>query len=465
MLNYARTQAVPTCGRRQSAFALATLIAAITIALLAFVGSGTPAYAQTMVPTTTVELTTSTVLASTSALTTTGELTTSNALTTTIAPLPTVALDANGFPADAAKVTPTQLYRTPSRYLNREVTFSCVVSTFAKDSAGDVTAVNCNGADDTSAVLQVDISSFDVTKINPNDTVWFYGVCVGAFAGTNAFGGQVTETGVRATYVNDVTSGYQVSAGNPAGSVAQSSSVAPGTPAATASSTINVRAGPGVDFPVVGQVQAGQQVTITAKNGDATWWQVNLGTQAGWVAASVVSTSGPVDQVPLASNIPTPPPAPPTQLPAPAAPALSKEKPTQELMVGIWGIKLYDVKRAKAVYFFDQATLAQGTYLIPLVSIRSTGSGTAEPADNLDFYLQDDAGNTYAFDDTNNAVLGAAWQFNAGHLYDDINPGLSLGIALPFDVPPSMGDVWLRVNEDPSFAMYLGNVSQMKESK
>jgi hypothetical protein len=418
-----------------------------------------------VVPTTTVELTTSTVLTSTSALTTTGELTTSNALTTTIAPLPTVALDANGFPADAAKVTPTQLYRTPSRYLNKEVTFSCVVSTFAKDSAGDVTAVNCNGADDTSAVLQVDISSFDVTRINLNDTVWFYGVCVGAFSGTNAFGGQVMETGVRATYVNDVTSGYQVSAGNPAGSVAQSSSVAPGTPAVTAGSTINVRAGPGVGYPVVGQMQAGQQVTITAKNSDATWWQVNLGTLAGWVAASVVSTSGPVDQVPLASNLPTPPPAAPTLPPAPSPAPLSKVRPTQEFMVGSWGIKLYDVKRAKAVYFFDQPRYAQGTYLIPLVSLRNTSSGTAKPSDSLDFYLQDTAGNTYQFDDTDDSVLGAASEFNAGHLYDDINPGLSLGIALPVDVPPDLGDVWLCVSQDPTVAMYLGNVSQMKESK
>jgi len=117
------------------------------------------------------------------------------------------------------------------------------------------------------------------------------------------------------------------------------------------------------------------------------------------------------------------------------------------------------------VYYFGSAEIAKGVWLIPLVEFRNLGTGTAEPHRNLYFYLQDDRGRTYKFDPFNDAVLGAAWQFQAGHLYDDINPGLKLGIALPFDVPPDIGDVWLRVEQDPNVVIYLGNVSQMPESK
>ncbi len=134
-------------------------------------------------------------------------------------------------------------------------------------------------------------------------------------------------------------------------------------------------------------------------------------------------------------------------------------------MVKNWGLRLYDVKRAKSVYHYGNARFAQGTYLIPLVEFRNTGAGTATPVRSLNFYLQDARGRTYKFDPFDDAVLGAAWQFQAGHLYDDINPGLKLGIALPFDVSPDLTDVWLRVREDSRIVMYLGNVSQLPESK
>ena len=59
--------------------------------------------------------------------------------------------------------------------------------------------------------------------------------------------------------------------------------------------------------------------------------------------------------------------------------------------------------------------------------------------------------------------LAASWQFQAGHLYDNINPGSVLGIAIPFDVSPDLGDMWLRVEQNPAIAIYLGNVSQLSQ--
>ena len=44
-------------------------------------------------------------------------------------------------------------------------------------------------------------------------------------------------------------------------------------------------------------------------------------------------------------------------------------------------------------------------------------------------------------------------------------PIMIAGIALPFDVSPDLTDVWLRVREDSKIVIYLGNVSQLPESK
>jgi hypothetical protein len=235
--------------------------------------------------------------------------------------------------------------------------------------------------------------------------------------------------------------------------------VSEGKPMALAASAVNVRSGPGTSYPTLGQTRPGERLEITGCNQDRSWWQVRFKGQNGWVAASVVNVTGATDAVAVVKDIPTPPPPPATPTPLP------RVRQDQEVVVQIWGLRLYDVKKAKAVYYFGSAEIAKGVWLIPLVEFRNLGTGTAEPHRNLYFYLQDDRGRTYKFDPFNDAVLGAAWQFQAGHLYDDINPGLKLGIALPFDVPPDIGDVWLRVEQDPNVVIYLGNVSQMPESK
>ncbi len=159
------------------------------------------------------------------------------------------------------------------------------------------------------------------------------------------------------------------------------------------------------------------------------------------------------------------PATPPAAVPPTPVPMSKDSSIGVEHKSAIWTLKLTDVKRAKAVYFFGKATVAMGTHVIPMVEFRNDGSGTAAPSHNFDFYLQDDQGRTYDYDMFNDAVLGAAWQFQMGHLYDDINPGLALGIALPFDVPLDMGDVWLLAKQDPGLVMYLGNVGQLPDTQ
>jgi hypothetical protein len=145
----------------------------------------------------------------------------------------------------------------------------------------------------------------------------------------------------------------------------------------------------------------------------------------------------------------------PTPTPLPRADDFNNPK-----QVGSWVMKLYDVKRAKAVYFYENAEVAQGVWLMPFVEFTNQGSGTRSPWEDLDFYLQDDQGRTYEAG-YNDANLGAGWQFQAGSIMDDINPGLTLGVVLPVDVPEDMGDVWLRAKQDSSFAIYLGNASKI----
>jgi hypothetical protein len=99
-------------------------------------------------------------------------------------------------------------------------------------------------------------------------------------------------------------------------------------PQASTTSAINVRSGPGTGYPVVAQLQPGRPVDILGRNNDGAWWQVLLlNGDEGWVAASVVDVTGPVDDVAVAANIP-PAPVQPTARPQPtAAPAAQPTQP------------------------------------------------------------------------------------------------------------------------------------------
>jgi len=158
---------------------------------------------------------------------------------------------------------------------------------------------------------------------------------------------------------------------------------------------------------------------------------------------------------PLNTPVPTEPPPTSTPIPLSRDDDLGVQK-----QVGSWGMNLYAVKRAKAIYYRNDAEVAQGVWLLPFVEFSNLGTGTRSPWEDLDFYLFDDRGWSYEARH-NDAWLEAGWQFQAGDIMDDINPGLMLGVVLPVDVPEDMGDVWLRVEQDPGFAMYLGNASSI----
>jgi hypothetical protein len=96
------------------------------------------------------------------------------------------------------------------------------------------------------------------------------------------------------------------------------------TPQIVAASGVNVRGGPGTGYEILGQLPVNQPVPLVGRNADSSWWVITLpdGGQ-GWVAAAVVSASGPVSTLPVV-NAPAPPaPVSPTAAPPTAPPPAS----------------------------------------------------------------------------------------------------------------------------------------------
>lgn len=92
------------------------------------------------------------------------------------------------------------------------------------------------------------------------------------------------------------------------------------------SSPMNVRAGPGTNYPVVAGLQAGATAPIIGRDGSGDWWQIQLeGGSPGWIYGPLVESTGETSSVALANDIPTPPPPTPTPVPQPTSPPAPAE--------------------------------------------------------------------------------------------------------------------------------------------
>jgi len=84
-----------------------------------------------------------------------------------------------------------------------------------------------------------------------------------------------------------------------------------GAPSATTLDYVNVRSGPGTNYPVLVVAPPGVSGEVSGKSADAAWWQVKISTQYssdgfGWVSADYVTTQG-TEAVPVV-EAPAPPP-------------------------------------------------------------------------------------------------------------------------------------------------------------
>jgi PKD repeat protein/uncharacterized protein YgiM (DUF1202 family) len=93
----------------------------------------------------------------------------------------------------------------------------------------------------------------------------------------------------------------------------------PGSEKATATATtdLNIRSGPGITYPVLGVLLAGQSAQITGISPDGGWWRIQFsGTvdEVGWVSAKYVvaenTSNVPVVQIPAQTAAPAPAPTP-----------------------------------------------------------------------------------------------------------------------------------------------------------
>lgn len=97
----------------------------------------------------------------------------------------------------------------------------------------------------------------------------------------------------------------------------------------TITEQINVRAGPGTNYPVLDTFEPGEIAIVIGRNADKSWWRVKLegaGTP-GWVYARLVKLTGIDEQVPLVDAAPPPEPTP--EPIAQAEAATPAEEPTE----------------------------------------------------------------------------------------------------------------------------------------
>ncbi len=131
----------------------------------------------------------------------------------------------------------------------------------------------------------------------------------------------------------------------------------PVRPQVVSSITVNVRSGPGTDYPVIGTMLPDSPLPVTGRNEPASWWQVQLGDgSTGWVAGSVAQARA-VEGVPV---VQTPAPPEPTATPIPPTPTrpLYQFEPT-----GWWSDTNYGLTRFLGTITDVEGNPVNGVYV------------------------------------------------------------------------------------------------------
>lgn len=93
---------------------------------------------------------------------------------------------------------------------------------------------------------------------------------------------------------------------------------------------LNLRAGPGTDFALLGRVVQGNRLPIVGRSANSMWWQVKAVGGKAWVYGELVQPTGPMDQV---SVVEPPSQAMPAQTPA----AEATSTPTDGFIITVDG--------------------------------------------------------------------------------------------------------------------------------
>lgn len=110
-----------------------------------------------------------------------------------------------------------------------------------------------------------------------------------------------------------------------------------GPPKVTVKQDMNVRGGPGTNYPVIGTAPAGASSTVVGRNNDSSWLQVEYppgSSNTGWVYAELVTVSGNPQSVAVAQA--APPPAQSAAQPQPQPPPPPEPEPQYQFTPTGW---------------------------------------------------------------------------------------------------------------------------------
>jgi Tol biopolymer transport system component len=94
-------------------------------------------------------------------------------------------------------------------------------------------------------------------------------------------------------------------------------------PVATTRIIVNVRAGPGAGFPLIGKLQRGASKEILGKIEDSKWWQIDYEGKLGWIAADFTDVRGGTSGVHVIAVA-----KPPTSTAIPTSAVITRLQPT-----------------------------------------------------------------------------------------------------------------------------------------
>ena len=258
----------------------------------------------------------------------------------------------------------------------------------------------------------------------------------------------------------------------PTATPAPTATSTPAAPYVVASKTVNLRSGPGTNYPTVGSALAGKQYTITGRSPDGAWFEICcVNKAAAWVAKSVVTLGGDAGSVKVAANIPTPPPSPTPRPTSPPAPAVQRPGMHTRTRIGTWEIQAERVQNEKAVYWYGDSKVAMGRYAIVFVLAKNVASGTQSISSSLAPMLRDDKGRIYDYSGPltteRMAMIHAMWEFSVGKcVFDDINPGVETPLLMLWDVNEDVQSLTLIMTDGRNrFEWDLGNFSNIPPYK
>lgn len=133
-------------------------------------------------------------------------------------------------------------------------------------------------------------------------------------------------------------------------------------PAITLLQNMNIRGGPGTNYPVVGAGAPGDTATIVGRNDDGSWLQIEVPNVAGgvaWIYGPLVQIDGNAEAIAVAQA----PPPPPTPTPVPTEVPVPTPVPTKAYQFtpdGFWGTENAGIVHFKGRFRDEAGNLVNG---------------------------------------------------------------------------------------------------------